>query len=383
MARPYSPSFLIPHSFHIHNMRLPILYLALSLSLAALADGRLTWLETEHDFGTFAEELKDVSCVMRAVNTGDTAVVISDVVTTCGCTSRTYTRGRILPGDTATVTLTYHASGRAGAFSKTAFVYTNTPQHRTHLTITGNVIATPATINDQYPVAAGALRLDTRTIPFGPMRKGTSRIAYLRAYNSADDTVQIAFTNVPKHIQIDAYPTLVPPHGKSTITAFFNTFDTDCWELCADSLTLLASPTDTTSATPSGMARIDVMGVVDEDFSNLSAKQLEEAPVAVISSRLVDLGTLSQLPQANIQATVTVSNAGKKSPLLLRRAFTTHPAISFAHTDKPVKAGHNTDINININTALLPAGQPLNAVATIVTSDPMHPKQYIRIVALP
>jgi hypothetical protein len=73
-------------------------------------------------------------------NTGKTAVIITNVQGSCGCTATDYTKTPILPGTTAKVTATYNAAN-LGAFSKTVSVTTNAEVSPKILTIKGTVKA--------------------------------------------------------------------------------------------------------------------------------------------------------------------------------------------------------------------------------------------------
>ena len=157
--------------------------LAVAGLATASAQGVLTWLETEHDFGTFNESDERVKCVLRAVNTGTEPVTILRVVPTCGCTTGDFTRTPVAVGDTATVTLTYHAVGRVGAFDKAVYVYTNGEQSKTILHIKGSVLAAPSTVKEMYPYQAGALCLDREIMTFGEVTHGSSKMSYIGAYN--------------------------------------------------------------------------------------------------------------------------------------------------------------------------------------------------------
>ena len=48
-------------------------------------------------------------------NTDSTAMVILDISTTCGCTMLDYDTAPIVPGDTASVVLSYDSKGQAGS----------------------------------------------------------------------------------------------------------------------------------------------------------------------------------------------------------------------------------------------------------------------------
>jgi len=72
-------------------------------------------------------------------NTGKTAVVITTVQGSCGCTATDYTKEPIAPGKSAKVTATYNAANK-GAFTKTVTVTTSAETAPKILTLKGTVI---------------------------------------------------------------------------------------------------------------------------------------------------------------------------------------------------------------------------------------------------
>ncbi|MFB9076880.1 DUF1573 domain-containing protein [Flavobacterium procerum] len=72
-------------------------------------------------------------------NTGKTAVVITNVQGSCGCTATDYTKEPILPGKSARVIATYNAANK-GAFTKTVTVTTSAETAPKILTLKGTVI---------------------------------------------------------------------------------------------------------------------------------------------------------------------------------------------------------------------------------------------------
>lgn len=72
-------------------------------------------------------------------NNGKTAVVITSVQGSCGCTATDYTKEPILPGKTAKVTATYNAANKGG-FTKTVTVTTSAETAPKILTLKGTVI---------------------------------------------------------------------------------------------------------------------------------------------------------------------------------------------------------------------------------------------------
>ena len=87
------------------------------------------------DFGSFPQlEKQENSFVL--VNTGNSLLVIQDIVTSCGCTKVEYSKEPVLPGDTLDVKVFYEAED-AGYFNKVVTVYCNTENSPLRLTVKG------------------------------------------------------------------------------------------------------------------------------------------------------------------------------------------------------------------------------------------------------
>lgn len=94
----------------------------------------------EHDFGTFKEGDGSVSHTFEIKNTGDAPLVITRVLSSCGCTTPSYSKEPIAPGKTGHIVVTYNPVGRVYPFVKTISVYSNGKEGPLVLTIKGEVI---------------------------------------------------------------------------------------------------------------------------------------------------------------------------------------------------------------------------------------------------
>ena len=98
----------------------------------------ITWKSESIDLGEIPQNKpKEVDFEFK--NTGKTAVVISSVKASCGCTATDYTKTPVQPGETATVKATFNAAAK-GAFSKTVTVTTNVDDTPKVLSFKGTVI---------------------------------------------------------------------------------------------------------------------------------------------------------------------------------------------------------------------------------------------------
>jgi len=93
-----------------------------------------------HDFGKIAEEIGKATCVFEFKNTGSTPLIVNSVRASCGCTTPSYTKDPVLPGETGEIKVAYSTSNRVGKFNKSITVFTNVPDTTYKLIITGEVL---------------------------------------------------------------------------------------------------------------------------------------------------------------------------------------------------------------------------------------------------
>ncbi|WP_055095581.1 DUF1573 domain-containing protein [Flavobacterium aquidurense] len=134
-------------------IKISMLALALSLmSFSAIAPIKSIAAETKNETTAstivWKAETIDVGQIPQGTpkaivyefkNTGKTAVVITNVQGSCGCTATDYTKEPILPGKSAKVTATYNAANKGG-FTKTVTVTTSAETAPKILTLKGTVI---------------------------------------------------------------------------------------------------------------------------------------------------------------------------------------------------------------------------------------------------
>jgi len=77
--------------------------------------------ETTHTFGLIIEG-EQVSNTFTLKNTGEKAISITKVSSSCGCTVPTFSKDPIKKGEKGKVELVFNSKGRMGAFAKSAIV---------------------------------------------------------------------------------------------------------------------------------------------------------------------------------------------------------------------------------------------------------------------
>ena len=98
----------------------------------------IKWKSEQIDLGQIPQG-KPVTIEFEFENTGKTAVIITNVKASCGCTATDYTKEPVAPGKKAQVKATYNAAAK-GAFTKTVTVTTNAEEAPKVLSFKGTVI---------------------------------------------------------------------------------------------------------------------------------------------------------------------------------------------------------------------------------------------------
>ncbi len=118
-------------------------------------DATIRFNEQEHDLGSLTYK-KAVEYRLNFSNTGKTALVISDVKTSCGCTAAEWTKTPVKPGKSGIINIRYDA-GLPGVFHKEIKVYYNGSGSPAVLKIKGEVQypEEPQTENSAIPGTGG------------------------------------------------------------------------------------------------------------------------------------------------------------------------------------------------------------------------------------
>lgn len=117
----------------------------LAINVMAQEKQVVEFTEQEYDFATVREEDNKVSHVFTFTNVSQTPVTVTNVRASCGCTTPSWSRQPVMPGEQGVITATYSAKGRPGRFHKSITVTLNngSEDFTVVLYIKGNVTPTP------------------------------------------------------------------------------------------------------------------------------------------------------------------------------------------------------------------------------------------------
>lgn len=103
------------------------------------AGPRIVFIEDAFDFGDIQQGDK-VEHTFEFENAGSEPLVLSNVLTTCGCTASDWPREPIIPGEMASLKVTFNSAGKMGVQNKIITVVSNAINQRERIRITTNVL---------------------------------------------------------------------------------------------------------------------------------------------------------------------------------------------------------------------------------------------------
>ena len=335
----------------------------LLLGAVGFSQPKMQLLTTEHDFGVFKEEAGRQTFNFIVTNTGDSSLVIMNVVPSCGCTTPEWTKSPIPPKGQGKVTAIYDPAGRPGPFNKTLAVHTNSKPELVVLTIKGEVQAKEKTVEDLYPFAAGLIRFESQVMSFTSIKKNEKKIRVMPVINtSTTNAIKLEFDGLPQHLELKANPETLKPGQKGLVEG---TYDAN------------KNPGGWGNLTD--LAKIKIDGVIQnniylyisanlvEDFSGLSKEDLLNAPVFKLDATTVDIGTMQQAENKDVE--FKFKNDGKRN-LNIRNIKPGCGCTAVLQGDPVVKPGQESAIKATFNSGSY-SGK-VTKVIYVYTDDPKN-----------
>lgn len=332
--------------------------------LAQNAESAIVFDKTTHDFGTFEVKAGPQTYEFQFTNKGAAPIIINNVTASCGCTTPGWTKEPIPPGGRGFVKATYNPSG-VMPFDKSLSVYSTGSSSPVTLRIKGRVVAKALTVEEQYPVVCGSLRLLSKDLSLARIVQGNSKKDSLAVVNNGASDITLAFVNAPRHLTLEMTPAVLKAGEKGFIRCTFNTAAAkpQAWGIVKYPVGLSvngAAPADT---------RLIVAATVEDDNSKVDYKQ---APVINVGSTVSNFNTVKQ--GVAVTAEFELANAGK-TPLLIRQAYTENPRLKIT-APAAIQPGATAKLKAVLDTAgeegdkfysiILTTNAPSQTTATLV-----------------
>ncbi len=328
----------------------------------------ISFKETVHDFGDIKEADGNVIHKFEFTNTGSEPLIVQNVTPSCGCTTPTWTKEPVMPGEKGYISAEFNPSGRPGHFDKYITVQSNASQPSIRLRITGKVEPKPLSIADEYRYQMGDIRLIKNNVSFGTIYKGQPQTRLIEFINDSDKPVAVDVKNVPAHLKVTVDNPEVKPHEKGNIEITYLPDKQPDWDFLIDRMDVYVNgQTDRTF-------KVIVSANVQEDFSGLTKDQLAKAPDINFSDTNFDFGKLQQGDKVNHEFTFV--NDGK-SDLMIRKVHASCGCTAAMISSQVIHPGESGTIKVTFNSAGKLGTQ--NKTVTVITNDPQHSREILWI----
>ena len=331
----------------------------------------ITFEKTEHDFGKINESDGRVSTVFEFKNEGMAPLVLSNVRASCGCTTPTWTKEPIEPGQTGSITVTYNPNGRPGRFQKTITITSNATEPTKRVYIKGEVIPKQAKPANKYTIAVGDLSMSSVTLDLGTIKKGENKSGELEYTNlsQADHTVELATNAADSYLINQVTLATVKPNE---VGKFIFALDTKPAKLYGP-VDVFAYVVIDGKRNISEPYKLTIKADIVEDFSKLSVEDKQKAPIIETAAEQ----NVGKVAAGKVHKYVfPIKNVGE-NPLEIRRVYTTAELLNIKSAPKAVKSGKKGAVAVEINTKGLAAGAYSREVV-VITNDYVNPIKKVK-----
>ena len=333
-----------------------------AISLLIQDEGIIRWDKTVHDFGDVSVSDGPLSCTFTLSNTGQEAIAIYEVVSSCGCTGVEWTQEPILPGKSGTVRATYKNEDGPMPFDKTLTVYISGVKKPVILRLRGVVHEKKKSLSELYGAQKlGAFGIKSRQLKTGVLKQGISTSESVTVANLGTKPLKVDFADVSPQLSLTLTPNPIPANGTAILS----------YTVKADRALY---GKNLYHATPvlngkKGADALEVTCWTQENFGALDQAARDRAALPYFQTSTVNIGIVTKGEIIPVKFSCT--NRGKES-LHIYKADSESTALTPEGRPEDLAPGKNGDVCFTLDTSLLGKGENVIMIS-LTTNSPLRP----------
>lgn len=345
-----------------------ILILGLLGAIGTFAQGHLELKHPEINLKNLKADDEPRTETFQFKNTGKQPVIITRVTPMTSMFKADWTREPIAPGKNGEIRITFTPINLQDNFSYQVLVYSNADNNRETLNISGNMVDNPAKPELLYKHSINGLKFKNGNIPFEKIYSWQKISDTVYFINTRQEAVNLKVQYQPAHIETTFTPEKVEAGKKGAIIVTFDAPKKNDFGYNYESLILSINNIQDYNN------RLTISSNIVEDFSKLSKKDIENAPVASFDKKEINFGEIKQGEKTNCDFTLT--NTGK-STLFIRKTKASCGCTAVTLGNNALEPGKSTQIRA-IFDSTGKSGRQYKSI-TVITNDPKQTEIILNI----
>ena len=348
-----------------------LLSILFAVNMVVSAQPKISFDKPNQDLGYLLWR-NPVTITYNFTNTGTKPLVISNVTTSCGCTTADWTKTPIAAGAKGTVTAVFDTEA-IGRFYKEVGVYCNASSTPIYLEFNGEVTADARNYSFTHPYGFDAIRLNKEEIEFNDVNKGEKPQFEILVANTSNKNYVPVLMHLPPYLSAKAYPEILPRQKSGRIVVTLDSEKLPKLGITSTSVYLSRFMGDKVGLEN----EIPVSVALLPDFAHVSEFERKNPPALSISAKNLEFPNLK--PRQKKSQTVIITNNGK-SNLEIQDMQVFSMAVAVKLKKHILAPGESTKMKITVLAKNL--GRIKGAPRILmITNDPKQPMVTVRIKA--
>lgn len=321
----------------------------------------------KHDFGTIEEDDGFATYEFTFTNTGQEPIKINSVKASCGCTTPSWSKEEVAPGQEGHVRARYNPKNRPGKFNKTLTVTTG-ENEKIYLRISGNVLKAPLPPEKKFPYLSENLRFKSEQINAGAISHNEMKEVNIEIFNTTEAQFKVSeVAQLPAHITVKDTELIVAAGKFANVMFIYDPTKLKDWGIRMDELTFTVGDKQSS---------VQLQSDIRENFGDMTEEQMAAAPKIALSKTTLNFGDVEK--GKHVKSTVMYTNNGQ-SDLIIRKVSSTCGCTVLKTQKDVIKPGKSGKLLITLNTEEKDYNQ--NNIITVICNDPKAPIHTIQVRA--
>lgn len=342
-------------------------FLPIHVEAQVLERNLIQWDQKKINIGTILEENGEVTAEFKGINLTGVPILITDVITDCGCTTVDYTRDSLSKGANSSIKVKFDPTHRGGIFSKLVIVKTNTDTYGDTLFLEGYNLPLPENNEMAYQNRFGTIGMRLPSVNMGNVFTNEAKVKYVELFNFGTNPIQLDGKQsfLPDYLKVAQFPDSIPANSRGLLKLSFD-------GVLKNDLGFFEEEINLSLRHEKSPLVFKLTAMLFEYFPPLPKSLGNTVPKLGISETEIDLRAITA--NTEVLRIITLSNLGPEM-LEIRKITTNCDCVKVELDKSSLSAGERGQLRFSFN----PKGRKGidHKYITIFSNDPLNPVRTI------